>query len=222
MRIRHVGVAAAMAIFAGTMIGRAGPAQATRIPYTHNSSTDMTTYPGGPSDGTVDVFVDFLTSLSEGSVAVTDIFIENRSNHTIVVDADRWQSSVVGSTVYRGPGGTIDWNPRINYDDLWQPQNLYLFLSEDPFVYLHFHAQTRPALQGTVIIPALPVGPVLGPDVVGLTFDTSGSFQASADFTADPASAVPEPRSAWIMLTGLLGLIGYHWRSRLFPGQHSA
>jgi hypothetical protein len=36
------------------------------------------------------------------------------------------------------------------------------------------------------------------------------------------ASIVPEPSSSWIMLTALVGLIGYHWRAQLSATRHSA
>jgi hypothetical protein len=144
-----------MAIFAGWLISVTGPAQAERVQYQHTWCVNVSTYPGGPSDGMVEVTVHFRTSPSEASVVADDITLWNLSKHTIVVDADRWQTND-GSKVYRGPGAIIDWEID-NFRHLWRPVD-YISVSEIPIVYVHFHAQTRPALGGFAKIWADPVG----------------------------------------------------------------
>jgi hypothetical protein len=157
--IKRVAVLAAMAIFAGGMISATGPAQANRMHYSHCMQADVRTYPGGPSDGTVSVWVSFLTSESGASVVAHDITVENQTSHEIVVDVDRWQAAD-GNPLYRGPGAYLNVNDPS--PTIWWPgteANLYINFAKDPFVHVHFYAKSRPALEGSVTVSAKPVGP---------------------------------------------------------------
>lgn len=48
--------------------------------------------------------------------------------------------------------------------------------------------------------------------VTGFEHSTKGSYSAS--FTVSPVSAVPLPGAVWMMLTGMIGLLGYQARNK--------
>lgn len=200
--VKTVAVPAAIAIFAGLMIGGTGPAQSAPIGYAHSKDFYMKADDGyhvPETDGPISIQGLFVTSTSGASVQAWEIDIFNFSDHAIVVDVDRWEAAD-GSPVERGKGGTIGIG-----EELWWNPTDYISFSESPIVAVHVYAKSRPGMGGTFVLPAKPIRNRLTTTTV------------STASIADPASPVPEPSSIWIMLTSLVGLIGYHWRSRLFP-----
>src|SRR3981081_246604 len=82
--MRHLAVPVAMAIFAGTMIGSAGPAQANKIQYAgvaygQLEPSDELVAPGLPDYPTMYVQVDFITSESGASVRATNVQLPQRN-----------------------------------------------------------------------------------------------------------------------------------------------
>lgn len=152
MTIKHVAVSAAMAIFAGTMICGAGPAQADEITYKHICSFDLMA-PDKTTDGPISIYAYFITSKSEASVKADQILIENGTDRDIIVDVNRWQPEDGMNPDDRGPA--FDIPSGLSAPD-WYPTSYFSF-DKNPSIIVHAYAKTSPGLAGSGMCPARPM-----------------------------------------------------------------
>jgi hypothetical protein len=155
MSEHHVAVPMAMAIFAGTMISGAGPAQADEILYQHSCGFYLMA-PDEEIDGPITIYATLTTSKSGASVLAHDIRIENSGAQEIIVDINRWESDD-GTPPDQGPAEDI---PGVIAGEgpglaIWHSQT-YISFEKDPSVYVHAYAKSRPEMKGGVICLASP------------------------------------------------------------------
>lgn len=138
-----------MAMFAGTMMSGAGPAQADQITYTHYCGFSLMA-PDHAIVVPIEVYGYFRTSTSGASVLAESIDIYNDSDHEIIVDENRWQPAD-GTMPERGPAQDI---PSGKFGT-WRPKKYFQF-ETDPSIVVHAYAKSRPAMKGGVICLARP------------------------------------------------------------------
>jgi hypothetical protein len=157
MKTRAAILATAAAVASLFCIGSAVPAHADVSYAYHCYWIDLKAPDGTTYRHALGVDVYFETSHSGASVRATHVDITNFMTRSATVDVDRWQSDD-GAQVQRGYGGSL--NPSSDGTHaggtiVWFP-TLYINFSNNPRVYVHAYATTRPGLGGEISVYAKP------------------------------------------------------------------